>query len=131
MLEPELANIGHQHAQLQNQLKSNQLQNGGVNAFSNSAFGTQLSGLEDIASRARLNARANAFQGGQNLRRMTLHDMLNAGNQVQGQNQNMLNYLQPQLQQTTPQGFAQGLAAFPQSTNTQVHMQGSLIYGQK
>lgn len=121
VLEPELANLEDQRQQALNAMRSNQLlRTGGLNAFSNSAFGTQLAGLEDIASKARLNARAGAFAGAQNLRRMTLQDMLNAGGAIQEQNQSLLNVLQPYLQQTTPgamnQNFAQGLSAFPGST---------------
>jgi hypothetical protein len=120
VLDPELANIDRLHQQGQNQLRSNQLLGtGGQNAFSNSAFGTQLAGLQDTASRLRMDARAGAFQGGQNLRRQTLQDMLNSGGAIQNQNQSLLNYLQPQLQQATPQAqsqnFAAGLSQFPQT----------------
>lgn len=123
VLDPELAELERQQGLTKNNFwdKYNLYgaQQGRAPNVTNATLGSQLAGLEDIASQRRLQARTNAFQGGQQLRRQTLQDMLTAGSAIQQQGQSLLDYLQPHLMQTTPQGFAAGLAQIPTSSVSQ------------
>ncbi len=122
VLNPQLQEMDYQNALKQHQLLSSKAGNGNLGAFSSSALGTQLAQQQQDANRLKLNARAEGFQGAQQLRNQTLQEMLGAGNMIQGQNQQSLNALQPQLQQATPGAqlsrFQQGLNAFPNSSTS-------------
>lgn len=119
VLNPQLAEIDYQNGIANSNLRSNEAGRS-VGAFGNTAFGSQLAGQQDNANRLKLGARAQAFQGAQELRNRTLQEMLGAGGVIQQQNQQSLNALQPQLQQATPGAqlgaLQKGLGAFPNST---------------
>jgi hypothetical protein len=118
---------------------------GGIGANNSSAYAQQLQGIDRDRERAIEQARGNEtknaygqalgqynlglsglFQGGgqaydqaNQMRRQSLQDMLNAGTAIQQQGQQQANAIQPQLQQTTPQGrlgqFGQNLNMIPGS----------------
>ena len=119
VLNPVLAEIQRQQDIAQNQLLGGKAGGGNLGALGSSALGQQLAGLQEQANRFREQAGAKGFESSLGLRRQTLADMLKSGTLQQGQNQQYLNAIQPQLQQTTPGArtaqFGQQLAGFPGS----------------
>ena len=119
VLNPQLEHIQKQEDMLQGGLRGRNAASGNLFGAGSTANKTQIAALQEQANQARSQARSQSFQGGINLRNQTLQQMLGAGSAIQGQGQQSLNALQPQLQQTAPgtrlNTFGQGLNMFPQS----------------
>ena len=153
ILAPLEASINEESQNAASNLRGNASAFGNLGGLGSSAFGTQMSQLENNRQKllnqtrgaalghsydqglnqrnqtlnALFGAGGEAFGQANQNRRQSLQDMLMAGSAIQQQGQQSLNALQPQLQQTTPQArlgqFGQNLGMIPGSQTSNGYSQ--------